>query len=981
MPIYRWGDTQAGGAHTLGPQPWVLPGDISDISCGGTNTLVLTNDGDVLTPGRVDGLSAVVSVACGRDHSLAACAAGRLFSWGAAEDGQLGISPPPSGYIDTPRCVPTPLAVRVIQVACGNAHSLALTIGGEVLSWGSNSHGQLGHGKEVSPSLPTPAQVAALTGVAVTQISAGGTHSLFLTLPGLVYCCGANQSGQLGLNRVDETGRFNICRVPGLRPLGVSFISCGEAHTAVLTKGGKVLTFGEGRHGQLGHDSTDDELYPREVVGVGELVSQISCGRRHTLVLGSSGQLWAFGDGGRGQIGDGRAEDRLTPTLIQVVGAGAAATDLKISAGWDSSFAFARPKQMAPDRGQVIGRLDDAKLQSWLTATAGDAQATSEITAMFESASSLVASFTKAGGCPPVAGGLTVDLEAASRAFDRMLEAPWIKEAVNLGPVTKSLFCFRTALKSPEIILLLLTCPFLQESTRRPEVQLLAFVIKDLSQKCLEQLTDWWSSLSASIFLEHILVFRETLAFILKNNLHVEVKNLLKVLELLYKANKSRKSFKIQLSTFRLQNEEIAHINILMDFCFWMQFPNQDSALPIFCHFPFLLNLKFKNAILKIFTTAEQNVQNLIHVREKVENPLEAPPAPIFQLTLRLTHVLEDTYRQLEAADHIAFKRKLLVQFVDNREIDNVNVKDFFLHVFKVLMAPESELFMFNETKTACWFPPKPKEKLKTYFLLGVLCGLALYNQNIVHLLFPLALFKKLLRSKPSLDDMREFDPALADSLHGILEEDPAEVENMGLTFSVPWAGETVELDPREAEKPVTASNRKEFVAAYVKYAFSDSVEATYKEFETGFFKVCSMKVVDIFQPEELQQVMVGQLDYDWDQFKQNTVYDGEYHANHPNIVTFWQVFENLTEEEKKKFYLFVTGLDRIPCTGMKGVRMRVSVLSSVSDLGMPQSQTCFFQLLLPIYQQNPAETMRSRLLQAINHKRGFKTEDAAGSR
>lgn len=62
---------------------------------------------------------------------------------------------------------------------------------------------------------------------------------------------------------------------------------------------------------------------------------------------------------------------------------------------------------------------------------------------------------------------------------------------------------------------------------------------------------------------------------------------------------------------------------------------------------------------------------------------------------------------------------------------------------------------------------------------------------------------------------------------------------------------------------------RKEFVAAYVKYAFSDSVEGTYKEFERGFFKVCSMKVVDIFQPEELQLVMVGQEDYDWDQFKQ----------------------------------------------------------------------------------------------------------------
>lgn len=119
---------------------------------------------------------------------------------------------------------------------------------------------------------------------------------------------------------------------------------------------------------------------------------------------------------------------------------------------------------------------------------------------------------------------------------------------------------------------------------------------------------DWWSSLSSSTFLKHVEVFRETLAFTLKNNLlwtrNEEVKHLLKVLELLYKvtatlqlwmwllicvlskenprsmfgkhtqciflqANKSRKSFKIPLSTFHLQDEEIAHINLPMDFVAW----------------------------------------------------------------------------------------------------------------------------------------------------------------------------------------------------------------------------------------------------------------------------------------------------------------------------------------------------------------------------------------------------------------------------
>lgn len=77
--------------------------------------------------------------------------------------------------------------------------------GGDVFSWGFNSHGQLGLGKTVSKQ-PAAALVLALSGVPVTQIAAGATHSLFLTLSGLVYCCGANKEGQLGLNRVDEKG-------------------------------------------------------------------------------------------------------------------------------------------------------------------------------------------------------------------------------------------------------------------------------------------------------------------------------------------------------------------------------------------------------------------------------------------------------------------------------------------------------------------------------------------------------------------------------------------------------------------------------------------------------------------------------------------------------------------------------------------------------------------------------------------------------
>lgn len=69
--------------------------------------------------------------------------------------------------------------------------------------------------------------------------------------------------------------------------------------------------------------------------------------------------------------------------------------------------------------------------------------------------------------------------------------------------------------------------------------------------------------------------------------------------------------------------------------------------------------------------------------------------------------------------------------------------------------------------------------------------------------------------------------------------------------------------------KSLSFFHRKQFVAAFVNHAFNASVERVFEEFKRGFFKVCDMNLVDFFQPEELQAVMVGQEDYDWEVFKQ----------------------------------------------------------------------------------------------------------------
>lgn len=90
-----------------------------------------------------------------------------------------------------------------------------------------------------------------------------------------------------------------------LNSLKASYISCGENFTAVLTLDGGVFTFGAGMYGQLGHGQTSHEYFPRKIPDLmGSQVTQIACGRCHTLVyVSSSKRLYSFGLGGNGQLG------------------------------------------------------------------------------------------------------------------------------------------------------------------------------------------------------------------------------------------------------------------------------------------------------------------------------------------------------------------------------------------------------------------------------------------------------------------------------------------------------------------------------------------------------------------------------------------------------------------------------------------------------------------------------------------------------
>ncbi|NXI50076.1 HERC5 ligase, partial [Chloroceryle aenea] len=188
--------------------------------------------------------------------------------------------------------------------------------GGELFTWGQNTHGQLGVGSQ-STLIPHPQLVTRLKGLALAQIAAGGAHSAALSLSGAVYTWGKNDCGQLGLG--DTEDRDCPSHVGALEHWKTVFISCGADHTAVLSKEGMVCTFGAGGAGQLGHNSTRNELKPRVVAELwGARVSQVACGRQHTLVyVPPLDKVYLFGSA-EGQLGDERTSNQLIPLPINL---------------------------------------------------------------------------------------------------------------------------------------------------------------------------------------------------------------------------------------------------------------------------------------------------------------------------------------------------------------------------------------------------------------------------------------------------------------------------------------------------------------------------------------------------------------------------------------------------------------------------------------------------------------------------------------
>ena len=328
-----------GSIPELGPKDMGLDKDTGEEPDAGfdLDTGPVPDSGPPCAWRRVNGdCDNATALTAGGHHSCALRQSGQAVCWGSNNERNLGdgnylhsATPTTVMMSATPKNVPL---TDVVQISAGLQHTCAIRAPQNeerhVVCWGRGDEGQLGDnlarrpGEVASPVFANAAGNQVLE--EVIQISAGDNHTCAIvgTSERSVWCWGDNRISQSSIVGTfqDPSVEFPQQVMTGTIALrNIVDIAAGTTHTCALDDQSRIICWGLDANGQLGDgdaDSSTGQTLTWSTVSSFGAVDSISAGIGHTCARKTDGEVWCWGVGDSGQIGNGQATDSKIPAFV-----------------------------------------------------------------------------------------------------------------------------------------------------------------------------------------------------------------------------------------------------------------------------------------------------------------------------------------------------------------------------------------------------------------------------------------------------------------------------------------------------------------------------------------------------------------------------------------------------------------------------------------------------------------------------------------
>lgn len=293
------------------------------------------------------------------------------------------------------------------------------------------------------------------------------------------------------------------------------------------------------------------------------------------------------------------------------------------------------------------------------------------------------------------------------------------------------------------------------------------------------------------------------------------------------------------------------------------------------------------------------------------------------------------------------------------------------------------------------------KVKIKNKFqFLGKFIAKAVLDNRMIDLPFSQPFYQWLLKAEQSFStrDLMNIDPTIANTvnqLEGIvrkkrkLEEDdkitPNErliqikgltmdgcpVEDLGLDFTLPGYP-NIELRKGGKHIAVTLDNLHQYVKLVSHWMLIEGVSCQMESIREGFESVFPLESLQMFYPDELDQIFCGSMQGNFTQWDPKTLGetckpDHGFNPESQGIQFLYEVMSSYNREEQREFLQFVTGCPRLPVGGFKSLSPPLTIVKKTFDSPdvnpddyLPSVMTCVNYLKIPDYSSK--QIMREKL-------------------
>ncbi|XP_054248976.1 E3 ubiquitin-protein ligase HACE1 isoform X3 [Indicator indicator] len=353
---------------------------------------------------------------------------------------------------------------------------------------------------------------------------------------------------------------------------------------------------------------------------------------------------------------------------------------------------------------------------------------------------------------------------------------------------------------------------------------------------------------------------------------------------------------------------------------------------------------------------------------------------PVNENDILLVHrdsIFRSSCEVVSKANCAKLKQGIAVRFHGEEGMGQGVVREWFDILSSEIVNPDYALFTQSADGTT--FQPNSNSSVNpdhlNYFrFAGQILGLALNHRQLVNIYFTRSFYKHILGIPVNYQDVASIDPEYAKNLQWILDNDISDL-GLELTFSVETdvfgAMEEVPLKPGGAGILVTQENKAEYVQLVTELRMTRAIQPQINAFLQGFHMFIPPSLIQLFDEYELELLLSGMPEIDVNDWLKNTEYTSGYERGDQVIQWFWDVVEELTQEERVLLLQFVTGSSRVPHGGfahiMGGSGLQNFTIAAVPYTAnlLPTSSTCINMLKLPEYPSK--EILKDRLLVALH--------------